>query len=270
VQQASIKVDGDTRLLAIIGDPVAQVRSPEIINPRILKAGINAILLPMLIPQATFDEVVKGVMGIGNLLGLVITYPHKERILPYADRVGRIGQAVGAINALRQEANGSWTGDMFDGAGLIGAIESLGQRATDRRVLILGAGGAGSAIVMALAAAGAATIGIFDIDAKRAAALADRVQTHFSSCRALAAGPDVAGYDLLINATPVGMAPAFALAPFAGQLHPGLTVIDIVPKPETTSLLALAREKGCPVANGAAMISGQADALLSFFGIAAS
>ena len=61
-----------------------------------------------------------------------------------------------------------------------------------------------------------------------------------------------------------------ALAPFAGQLHPGLTVIDIVPKPETTSLLALAREKGCPVANGAAMISGQADALLSFFGIAAS
>lgn len=270
VEQASIRIDGDTKLLAIIGDPVAQVRSPEIINPRIIKAGYNAVLLPMLIPQATFDGVVKGVMGIGNLLGLVITYPHKERIFRFADRVGRIGQAVGAINAIRREADGSWTGDMFDGAGLVGALASLGQTAAGRNILILGAGGAGSAIAMALAAAGAAMIGIFDLDAKRAGGLAARVHAHFPGCRALATGPGVAGYDLLINATPVGMAPEFALAPFAGELHPGLTVIDIVPKPETTSLLALARERGCPTASGAAMISGQADALLAFFGIGSS
>jgi shikimate dehydrogenase len=267
VEQAPIRIDGETRLLAIIGDPVSQVRSPEIFNPRIVKAGHNAVLLPMLIPQATFDDVIKGVMGIGNLLGLVVTYPHKERIFPHADRVGQIGQAVGAINAMRREPDGSWTGDMFDGAGLVGALASLGQTAAGRRILILGAGGAGSAIAMALAASGAATIGIFDLDGNRAAGLAARVQTHFPGCRALATGAEVAGCDLLINATPVGMAPAFAFAPFAGELHPGLTVIDIVPKPEATSLLALAREKGCPTANGAAMISGQADALLSFFGI---
>jgi shikimate dehydrogenase len=265
VEQAGI--DGNTKLLAIIGDPIAQVRSPELYNPRIAKAGFNAVLLPMLIPTATFDDALEGVMAIGNLMGLIVTYPYKERVLPYADQVGHIGQAVGAINAMRREANGAWTGDMFDGAGLIGALGSLGQTASDRRVLILGAGGAGSAIAMALAAAGAAMIGVFDSDATRASGLAARVETHFPICRALATHPDVAGYDLLINATPVGIAPAFALAPFLGEPHRGLTVIDIVPKPEATALLALAREKGCPTANGAAMISGQADAVLAFFGI---
>lgn len=261
------RIDGNTKLLAIIGDPIAQVRSPEIYNPRIVTAGVNAVLLPMQIPTATFDDAVKGIMAIRNLMGFVVTYPHKGRVLPYADQVGPIGQAVGAINAVRREADGSWKGDMFDGAGLIGALASLGQSAAGRHILILGAGGAGSAIAMALAAAGAAMIGIFDLDANRATELAARLQKHFPSCQAGATEPGVAGFDLLINATPVGMAPAFALAPFRGELHPGLTVIDIVPKPETTALLALAREKGCPTANGAAMISGQADAVLAFFGI---
>ncbi|MBR0695482.1 shikimate dehydrogenase [Bradyrhizobium lablabi] len=263
-------IDGNTKLLAIIGDPITQVRSPEIYNPRIVKAGVNAVLQPMQIPTATFDDAIKGIMAIGNLLGVVVTYPHKERVLRYADQIGRIGQAVGAINAMRREPDGSWTGDMFDGAGLLGALASLGQTATGRRVLILGAGGAGSAITMALAAAGAAMIGVFDLDANRAAELAARVQTHFPVCCARTTEPDVTGFDLLINATPVGMAPAFALAPFRGALHAGLTVIDIVPKPETTSLLALAREKGCPTANGAAVVSGQADAVLAFFGIGSS
>ena len=262
-------IDGNTKLLAIIGDPIAQVRSPEIYNPRIAKAGVNAVLLPVHIPKAAFDDAIKGIMAIGNLLGIVVTYPHKERVFCHADRVGQIGQAVGAINAMRREADGSWTGDMFDGSGLIGALASLGQTATGRRVLILGAGGAGSAIAMALAAAGAAMVGIFDLDTSRATDLVARVQTHFPRCRANVTEGDVASFDLLINATPVGMAPAFALAPFRGDLHAGLTVIDIVPKPETTALLALAREKGCPTANGAAMVSGQADAVLAFFGIGA-
>jgi shikimate dehydrogenase len=71
----------------------------------------------------------------------------------------------------------------------------------------------------------------------------------------------------LINATPVGMAPDFAMPPITGKLHPGITVIDIVPKPARTALLARAQAAGCPFADGQAMIDGQADAILSFFGI---
>ncbi len=260
-------VTGETRLFAIIGDPIAQVRSPDLYNPRIARAGRNAILVPAHIPARHFDTAVNGLLRLGNLDGLVITVPFKERILPFADLVLSRGRQVGAINALRRESDGSWIGDIFDGAGLLAALETLSQTARGRQVLLLGAGGAGSAIAVALAGAGAARIGIFDIIAARAEQLASRVGSFYSGCRTDAVAPDLAGYDLLINATPVGMAPDFAMPRLIGALHPGITVIDIVPTPARTQLLAQAQAAGCPIANGQAMISGQADAVLSFFGI---
>lgn len=258
---------GETRLFAIIGDPIAQVRSPDLYNPRIARAGHNAVLVPLHVPAARFDTALRGLLALGNLDGLVVTTPFKERILPFADVVRAGGRQVGAINALRRESDGRWTGDIFDGIGLLAAIGSLAQTARGRQVLLLGAGGAGSAIAFALAGAGAERIGIFDLIAERAERLAARVRSFYGACGASAAVPDIAGYDLLINATPVGMEPDFALPPIIGALHPGITVIDIVPKPATTTLLAQAQALGCPTANGQAMISGQADAVLAFFGI---
>lgn len=260
-------VNGETRLFAIIGDPIAQVRSPDIYNPRIAKTGHNAILIPIHVPAQNFDAAVAGLKALGNLDGLVVTVPFKERILPFADRVLARGQEVGAINALRRESDGSWTGDMFDGVGLLAGIESLSQTPSGRQVLLLGAGGAGRAIAFALGAAGAARIGISDIAIERAVQLADGVRAAYGECRVSAVAPEVAGYDLLINATPVGMAPDFAMPQLIGALHPGLTVIDIVPKPAETALLGAARAAGCAFTNGQAMIGGQADAVLSFFGI---
>jgi shikimate dehydrogenase len=262
-----IAVTGETRLLAIIGDPIAQVRSPEVFNPRIARAGRNAVLVPLHVPAPHFDTAVRGLLTLGNLDGLIVTHPFKQRILPFADLVLTGGLQVGAINALRRESDGSWTGDMFDGLGLLAALGSLSQTARRRQVLLLGAGGAGSAIAFALAGAGAATIGIFDVVAARAARLASRVESSHGGCRVGAVPPDLEGYNLLINATPVGMAPDFAMPPLTGALHPGITVIDIVPKPLMTALLVQAQLAGCPVANGQAMISGQAETILSFFRI---
>jgi shikimate dehydrogenase len=261
-------ITGETRLFAIIGDPIAQVRSPDVYNPRIARAGRNAILVPVHVPAAHFDTAVRGLLALGNLDGLVVTVPFKERILPLADRVLARGGEVGAINALRRERDGSWTGDMFDGVGFLAALEGLSQSARGRHVLLLGAGGAGNAIAFALAGAGAARIGIFDLAGKRAARLAERVAALYGDCRVGAVPSDLAGYDLLVNATPVGMAPDFAAPRVSGDLHPGVTVIDIVPKPAMTALLTKAEAAGCPFANGQAMISGQADAVLAFFGIA--
>ncbi len=260
-------ITGQTRLLAIVGDPIGQVRSPEIYNPRIGAAGHKAVLLPVHLPAADFEVGMQGLMAVANLDGLVVTFPFKERALPFVDHLGVVAGQVGALNAMRREADGSWSGDMFDGAGLVGALAGLSQSARGRRILLLGAGGAGSAIAMAVAGAGAQLIGIFDSTRSRAEALATKIMLSYPHCSAAAVEPDVAGYDLLINATPVGMAPEFALAPFTGQLHPDLTVIDIVPKPEKTRLLEMAQAAGCPTTNGQAMISGQADAVLSFFGI---
>lgn len=260
-------IDGSTQLLAIVGDPIAQVRSPLIYNPRIAAAGHNAVLLPVHLPAKEFETGMRGLMSLANLAGLVITYPFKERALAFVDKVGLVGTQVGAINAMRRERDGRWTGDMFDGAGLLAALQGLGQSAARRRITLVGAGGAGSAIAMALAGAGVASLHVHDRIEDRARLLTERVAAHYSSCTATFGAPEIDNRDLLINATPVGMAPDFALLSFNGALRPELTVIDIVPSPQTTRLLEMAQAAGCPTANGQAMISGQADTVLSFFGI---
>jgi shikimate dehydrogenase len=262
-------INGDTRLLAIVGDPVAQVRSPDIMNPRIAAAGHNAVLVPAHVPKANFESGMRGLMQVANLAGLIITYPFKEQAVSLVDTIGTIGSQVGAINAMRREADGRWTGDMFDGAGLLVALQGLGQSAAGRKATVVGAGGAGSAIAMALASAGLASLRVSDLMDKRAEQLARRVAGFYPRCEVSAGPPTVDDRDLLINATPVGMAPEFALAPFVGNLHPGLTVIDIVPKPVRTKLLERAEAAGCPNTNGQAMLRGQADAVLSFLGFGA-
>lgn len=260
-------INGQTRLLAIVGDPIAQVRSPEVFNPRLAAAGHDVVLVPLHVPAAEFEAIMPAVMRVPNLAGLIITTPFKERAAALVSRLGAIGSQVGAINAMRPEQDGSWTGDMFDGAGLIAALRGLGQLPAGRKVTLLGAGGAGSAIAMALAEAGAAAIRIFDQIEDRARQLARRVAEHYPNCAAVAGLPTLDDRDLLVNATPVGMAPEFALAPFVGDLHPGLTVIDIVPTPEQTKLLEAAKSAGCPTTNGQAMIAGQADAVMRFLGL---
>jgi shikimate dehydrogenase len=259
-------ISGKTRLLGIVGDPIAQVRSPQIYNPRLAEAGHDAVLLPVNLPETYFETGMRGLMSVANLSGLILTVPFKKRALQLVDRIERIGSQVGAINAMRRQADGRWMGDMFDGAGLLAALRSLGQDAAGRKVTLVGAGGAGSAIAIAVAAAGAASLHISDRHADRALELGRRVTDFYSGCRVTAGAPLVDGQNLLINATPAGMAPEFALAPFVGDLHPGLTVIDIVPSPKRARLLELAQQAGCPTANGQAMIAGQADAVLAFFG----
>jgi shikimate dehydrogenase len=259
-------INGSTQLLAIAGDPVSHVRSPEIYNARLADAAHNAVLVAVHLREAEFEAGMRGLMSIANLTGIVVTYPFKERAPRFVRRLGQVGSQVGAINAMRRESDGSWTGDMFDGAGLLAAIQSLGHSVKGCRITLVGAGGAGSAIAMTLAGAGAASVRISDRLLDRAVALSDRVRRFYPDCAVTAGAPLIEGRDFLINATPAGMAPGFALAPFEGVLHPGLVVIDIVPSPEPTRLLEAAQAAGCPTVNGQAMIAGQADAVLTFFG----
>src|SRR5690242_1767918 len=115
-------VTGATRLYGIMGDPVAQVKSPGVFNPRIAAAGVDAVH----VRTEAFEETVRGLMRLGNLDGLIATVPHKLRMLALADRVLPTGLQVGAINAMRREPDGTWTGDMFDGRGLVRGVRDRG------------------------------------------------------------------------------------------------------------------------------------------------
>ena len=122
------KLTGATRLYAIIGDPIVQVRSPEVYTEQFVALGVNAVLIPAHVPAKMFDTVIPALLALGNLDGLLVTVPFKARMLPFATRLSTSATIVGAINAMRREADGSWSGDMFDGIGFVRAAERKGER----------------------------------------------------------------------------------------------------------------------------------------------
>jgi shikimate dehydrogenase len=259
-------INGATRVLVIVGDPIAQVRSPLFYNPRIARAAHNAVLVPWHAPEPQFATVMRGLMATANVAGIVVTYPFKQRALGLADDKRPMAVRVGALNALRREPDGRWTGDIFDGVGLLRAVNRLGMSIGGRKIKLLGAGGAGSAIALSLADAGAASLSIFDRDEARAARIAAAIGTYYPACQSQVGGPELGDADLLINATPVGLSPDDGLPVPLPTLTGSTAVVDIVPR-AGTPLLSLAQERGCPHVGGEAMVEGQADAVLEFFGI---
>jgi shikimate dehydrogenase len=175
-----------------------------------------------------------------------------------------MGEKVGAINAMRRDGDGRWTGDMFDGRGLVRALRARGHILAGQRIMLIGAGGAGSALAIALADAGAVGITIFDADEAKSAALAARVAKAFPGCRTTIAKPTGDGHDILINASPVGMAPQDGLPAPLGQLDSKLLVFDAVLKSEPTPFLRHAEICGCRTLGGRAMMEGQVDGMIEF------
>lgn len=259
-------ISGATRLLGFLGDPVIHAKSPQNFNPLLAAAGHDAVLVPLHLRQDQFEAGIGGVMSLANLDGLVVTMPYKERLIPKLDEISGRARAVGAINAARRTADGRWLGDIFDGVGLVGAVEGLGISLKGLRVGLVGAGGAGAAIAFALTEAGISSLAITDRDSERAAQLAQRVAA-VGPLAPVAGRFAVGGLDLLVHATPVGMAPEDGIAIDIAGLSARTAVVDIVTTPQTP-LLRAAADYGCPHAGGAAMVAAQTRAILGFLGFA--
>lgn len=261
----SVGISGTTRLYAIVGDPIVQVRSPEVFTGRFASAGLNAVLVPAHVPADRFDEVIPALLALGNLDGLLVTVPFKARIVGFADRLGETAKCIGALNALRRETDGSWSGDMFDGAGFVRGVETKGQRLQRRRVVLFGAGGAGSAIACALAGAGVQAIDVIDADATKAHDLVKRLRPAFPNCALNVASRKSANADMIVNASPVGMRPGDGLPGDIGPLTPDTLVGDVVIVDAPTPLIQHAIQHGCKWVDGRDMLAGQVDAIMRFF-----
>lgn len=276
--EATIDVDGPdmrgaaivgaTRLYAIVGDPVAQVRSPGVYTEAFARAGHNAVLIPALVRADRFDETIRGLMALGNLDGLLVTAPYKARMVPFAARLSARASIVGAVNALRREPDGSWSGDMFDGVGFVAAARRIAPLA-GRRALLFGCGGAGAAIAAGLAADGVAGLTLVDPDATRAQRLATELARHYPQCevRAGRGGHDEPGHDVVVNASTVGMRDGDPLPGEPGPIDARCLVGDVVLRPagSPTALVARALAAGARVVTGQDMHAGQREAILDFF-----
>lgn len=257
-------INGATRLYAIIGDPITQVRSPQLYTGLFATAGMNAVMVPMQVLSDRFDETVPALQAIGNLDGLVVTVPYKARAVRFATKLGKTAARIGALNALRREADGTWTGEMFDGAGFVRAAERKEAVLRDRRVALFGAGGAGSAIACELAAAGVRSLAIIDPQRERAAGLAKTLGEAFPACRVATAEGVPHDVDMIVNASTVGMRDDDGMPGDIGSLAPGTLVGDAVISELPTPLIRHAMRHGCTFVAGRDMLAGQSDALMSF------
>jgi shikimate dehydrogenase len=260
----AVKIGGATRLFAIVGDPIAQVRSPSVYSERFAAEGIDAVMIPVHVPAAHFDTLMPSLLRIGNLDGVLVTVPFKARAVPFADRLGATAACIGALNALRRDADGTWSGDMFDGEGFVEGARRKGIRIEGRQVALFGAGGAGSAIACALARAGVAAVALIDVDVARSRALAARLGAAFPAVAFACTDAIPQGSDLVINATPVGMDDGDGLPGAIDDLPAGAVLGDVVIRDAPTPMIALAQRLGVPFVSGRDMHAGQADALMRF------
>lgn len=202
-----------------------------------------------------------------DFAGLNITYPCKQAVIPLLDDLSDEARAIGAVNTIVFQ-NGKLTGHNTDGSGWAWGFRNAQPDADVTRVVLLGAGGAGSAIAHALLRLGAQALVLVDSDTPRAAALADQLNTIYSGNRA-STGTDIAkalqGATGLVHATPTGTAAHPGMPVPAELLHPGLWVADVVYFPIETQLIQTARARGCPVIDGGTMAVGQAIGAFALF-----
>ncbi|HKX40576.1 MAG TPA: ThiF family adenylyltransferase [Burkholderiaceae bacterium] len=259
-------INGRTRLIAHLGYPTETFKSPMIYNPWFEQRGIDAVVVPMGVQAEHYAGVLASLRLLTNLRGALVTMPHKVATLALADEITPTARIAGACNALLLRDDGTWLGDQFDGAGFVRGALRKGCAIEGRRALVVGAGGVGSAIAASLAAAGVAELGLFDRDAAAAEALGDRLLTHYPALVCRAGSNDPAGYDIVVNATPLGMKEGDPLPFDIARVQPSTFVGEVVMKSEYTPLLRAALAKGCAVQVGTDMLFEMIPAYLEFFG----
>lgn len=265
-----MRIDGATRVIAHLGFPTHAFKAPMIYNPWFEKAGVNAVVVPMGCRAEAYPSVLRSLFQLENIAGALITMPHKVSTLGLVDRVSRTARVAGACNAVRREPDGSLTGDMFDGEGFVRGLRSKGLALGGSRAFVVGSGGVGSAIAASLAAQGVSHLALHDLQPGAAVALAERLRQAYPALSVTTGSKDPAGFDLVVNGTPLGMNPGDPLPIDVSRLDPRTFVGEVVMREEKTAFLRAAIERGCPVQVGTDMLFEQIPAYLEFFGLPAA
>ena len=267
-----LNIQGNTDVYLVTGDPVEQVRAPEVYNLLFSKLGINAVLVPVHVVAADIEAFVKNAFLAKNIKGMFLTIPHKSSVMRLLSHCNEQGRVAGAVNGIRRNADGGLEGGLFDGMGFVGSLDYFDIAYAGKRVLILGAGGAASALAASFVLAGVrapAELALFDPVPGKAQAVVDHISAaaHFPGTRLLAAtSGDPAAYDLVINASPLGLNAGDALPCDVARLAPHAAVVDILMKNQPTPFVRAARARGLVAEPGFEMLIQQAPDYLDFFG----
>jgi shikimate dehydrogenase len=259
-------ISGNTTLVAHIGYPTFAFKSPLVYNPWFEKNGIDAVVVPMGVQAPDYPAFFPSLFALTNIRGALVTMPHKVTTLGLVDEVTPTARVAGAVNAVRKRDDGTLVGDQFDGAGFVRGVARKGFSPGGRRVLVVGNGGVGSPIAASLAAAGVASMSLFDPNAAASDALAGRLHEAYPQLEVATGSKDPAGHDLVVNATPLGMHDGDPLPMDVERIEPGTFVGEVVMKQEITPFLREAQARGCPIQVGKDMLYEMIPAYLEFFG----
>lgn len=270
------RITGKTGLMGLIGSPVGHSGSPVMYNYSFQKLGLDYAYL-------AFDVGVEGMkdamtaMRVLNMRGMNVTMPGKTEVVKYMDELSQAARIIGAVNTIVND-NGKLTGYITDGEGFIRNLTEHGVSVKGKKITLLGAGGAATAIYVQAALDGASEIAIFNIkDAffERAQNTSRQVMEEVPGCKIMVydmenqaeMAKQIGGSEILINGTMVGMKPNEDASPIqdCSMLRSGLVVADVVYNPKETRLLKDAKAVGATCIGGSGMLLWQGAAAFKLY-----
>jgi shikimate dehydrogenase len=259
-------INGHTELIAHLGWPTHSFKAPMIYNPYFESVGVNAVVVPMGCKPGNFAQVLASVFALENVRGALITMPHKVSVVDLLDETTPTVKVAGSCNAVKRLPDGRLAGDMFDGEGFVRGLQRKGLQLAGAKALVVGSGGVGSAIAASLAAAGVGKLALYDVNAAAAWGLAERLRIHFPAVEVSTGSKDPAGFDLVVNGTPLGMNAGDPLPVDVRRIEPHAFVGEVVMQSEMTAFLTAAQARGCRVQVGTDMLFEMIPPYLEFFG----
>lgn len=258
---------GATRLYGVIGDPITQVQVPALLNRVFADRRVDAVTVPFHARAGDISVVPTGLKRIANLDGLLVTVPHKFAVLDHLDRASLDVELAGSANAVRREADGTWSGENFDGQGFVAGLKQAGHDPRGKSVALIGTGGAGVAIAAALLGNGVSCLRLTDILPARADSLAKQLDDCWPGVVQAHATVELDGVEIAVNATPIGLRDIDPLPFELDDLPPDAVVADIIMQPRETRLLQAATERGLRIHHGSHMLTEQIPLYCRFFRI---
>jgi shikimate dehydrogenase len=257
------QLDGSTRIHYIVGDPIAQVKSPSEVTRALVAHGCNAIVVPAHVSPADLAQWVAGVSLAQNVDSIIVTVPHKFACFHLCATTSERATFLQTVNTLRRHPGGGWHGDMFDGLGFVTALRDRGFEPAGRSALLAGAGGAGSAMAHSLVAAGVSRLAIHDTDEARRRTLVDRLCS-LGLCPVEHGSADPSGFDLVVNATPAGMQAGDPFPVDVARLSANSMAACAITLPAVSPFIAAARARGCQTLTGVQMFDRVKDLMVAF------
>jgi shikimate dehydrogenase len=256
-------LDGATRVHFIVGDPIAQVKSPAGVSLAFAERGHNAMVMPAHVAPADLAAWLAGVSLSKNVDGIIVTVPHKFACFDLCATASDRATFLKTVNTMRRNPDGTWHGDMFDGMGFCAAMQDKGCKLEGKRALLIGAGGAGSAIAYSLVMAGLSELAIHDEDAVRRTTLVDRL-AGLNRCKVTHGSVSPTGFDFALNATPMGMKAGDPYPLDVSKLTSDMFVGCVITAPAISPLVQATRDKGCSTMTGADMFGQVRDFMVDF------